>query len=170
MKSIMVLDSGDYMSTTKIVKKVTVRAVIVKDGRLLLQRDGAGVYKLPGGGVEVGEDYIDTLRREVLEEVGRDIVSETIEEIGMISEVRRDVFDPQVKFIRDTYFYKCDITDEEHELKLTQSEERAGFYATWADIDEIIEVNSRHGLKECMKRDTFFLKWYKEETEVGNNK
>ncbi|MBR6896756.1 MAG: NUDIX domain-containing protein [Lachnospiraceae bacterium] len=169
MKTIMVLDSGDYENTKRTVTKVTVRALIERDGKLLMQRDGAGVFKIPGGGVEGDEDHTETLVREVLEETGREVIPETIKEIGVIREIRRDVFDRDVKFVRDSYFYTCDVNDSEHELSLTQSEKKAGFCALWSEPSQVISVNSAHGLKDCMKRDTEFLKWYMGEKKGGDN-
>ena len=45
-------------------------AVVVKDGRLLLLEDRWGRWGLPSGFVEKGETPEETLRREVLEELG----------------------------------------------------------------------------------------------------
>jgi 8-oxo-dGTP pyrophosphatase MutT (NUDIX family) len=45
-------------------------AVIVRDGRLLLLEDRWGRWGLPSGFVEKGESAEETLRREVLEELG----------------------------------------------------------------------------------------------------
>jgi 8-oxo-dGTP diphosphatase len=53
--------------------RVTVRAVIIRDGALLLSEydDETGLhYNLPGGGVEPGEGLHEALRREVMEETG----------------------------------------------------------------------------------------------------
>ena len=45
--------------------------VIYKDGKVLLQkRNDNGTWALHGGGMELGETYIDTLMREVKEELG----------------------------------------------------------------------------------------------------
>ncbi len=45
--------------------------VIYKDGKILLQRrEDNGMWALHGGGMEVGELYIDTLNREIKEELG----------------------------------------------------------------------------------------------------
>jgi ADP-ribose pyrophosphatase YjhB (NUDIX family) len=55
-----------------------VRAVIIRDGRVLLLRkqyeDGSELFALPGGGQETGESLEDSLRRECREEIGTDIV------------------------------------------------------------------------------------------------
>lgn len=51
---------------------LAVSAAIVRDGRLLVvrraRRPAAGLFTLPGGGVEVGETLQEAVRREVMEE------------------------------------------------------------------------------------------------------
>ena len=47
-------------------------AVIIRDGKVLLQRDGSE-YALPGGHVRAGETGAEAVRRELLEETGADI-------------------------------------------------------------------------------------------------
>jgi len=49
----------------------TARGIILKDHHILLVTGhGADFYWTPGGGVEDGESIIDTLRREIQEELG----------------------------------------------------------------------------------------------------
>lgn len=57
------------------IDRLVVGAVIVRDGNVLLLRRSArdfmgGVYELPSGRVELGEDLADALIREVKEETG----------------------------------------------------------------------------------------------------
>ena len=62
------------------------------------------------------------------------------------------------------------IPDSRLRMKtLTQSEKKAGFCALWSEPSQVISVNSAHGLKDCMKRDTEFLKWYMGEKKGGDN-
>ena len=51
--------------------KQTARAVIIRDGRLLLvTAHDKGYYWLPGGTVEDGESMVEALHRELAEELG----------------------------------------------------------------------------------------------------
>jgi ADP-ribose pyrophosphatase YjhB (NUDIX family) len=48
----------------------SVRCVVLRDGAVLVVRDPVGVHITPGGRREPGETYIETLRREIVEETG----------------------------------------------------------------------------------------------------
>jgi 8-oxo-dGTP diphosphatase len=71
---------------------LTVDAVIMKDGKIVLIKRGAepfqGYYALPGGFVEYGETVEAALRREVLEETG--LVVEISSLVGIYSDPNRD--------------------------------------------------------------------------------
>ena len=55
---------------------LAVSAAIIRGGKVLVVRrarpPAAGLYTLPGGGVEVGETLIEAVRREVREETALD--------------------------------------------------------------------------------------------------
>lgn len=66
----------------------TAKAIIVQDNRILFvkyisKRTGIVYYVLPGGGQEGGETFVDTLKRECLEELGAEI---DVGEIALITE------------------------------------------------------------------------------------
>ena len=65
MKILATFDARDYEGTTGIYEKYSIRAIIVRDGRLAMQCSQEGEYKIPGGGQEPGENYEQTLIREV---------------------------------------------------------------------------------------------------------
>lgn len=55
----------------KAIKRDTARAVVIKDGKILLierRRSGLHYYSIPGGGIEAGETAEETAVREVAEE------------------------------------------------------------------------------------------------------
>jgi 8-oxo-dGTP pyrophosphatase MutT (NUDIX family) len=54
--------------------RVSAKAVIVVDGKLLLIRENGNHWDLPGGGIEHFEDIDTALKREVKEEIGLDII------------------------------------------------------------------------------------------------
>jgi 8-oxo-dGTP diphosphatase len=67
---------------TNTVLRVAAKALIINDeGRVLIVREAAtygdgtqiGRYGLPGGRIEIGESYLDGLKRECMEEVGLEI-------------------------------------------------------------------------------------------------
>lgn len=64
------------------------KAIIIQDNKILFikylsKRTGSIYYVLPGGGQEGGETFVDTLKRECLEELGAEI---EVWEIALISE------------------------------------------------------------------------------------
>ncbi|MGY5765809.1 NUDIX domain-containing protein [Brachybacterium sp. DNPG3] len=62
------------MSPTGRTPRVAVKALIVRDGQVLMNRsrtpDGQYLFEPPGGGQEHGEDQIAALERECREEIG----------------------------------------------------------------------------------------------------
>ena len=54
--------------------RLSARALIIKDGKILLNEfDNGDYYNLPGGGVELDESLKDAVKREVLEESGMSV-------------------------------------------------------------------------------------------------
>jgi 8-oxo-dGTP diphosphatase len=63
----------DYICECK--KTVSIKAVIKREGKILMVKNTHGVYDLPGGRMRCGESIRDALFREVQEEIGKDISS-----------------------------------------------------------------------------------------------
>lgn len=53
--------------------RVSAKALVVRDGLLLLVQEGSSQWDLPGGGIEHGEDIFGGLRREILEETSLEV-------------------------------------------------------------------------------------------------
>lgn len=86
MKKLLLMDEKNYGESLEEIYRVAVRSIIFKYGKLLMIESDDGELKFPGGGMEDGEDDIETLIRETLEETGFSVVPETVREFGEIEE------------------------------------------------------------------------------------
>ena len=93
MELLKKFDAQNYKDTTSVFEKYTIRGIIVRDGKIAMQCSKEGEYKIPGGGMEAGETYVEALAREVKEETGLFIIPEKAVGLGEILEVRKDIFD-----------------------------------------------------------------------------
>lgn len=157
MKSLLVLDSRNYDESLPTIEKYSVRALICKNGQYAMQLSGKGEYKLPGGCVEPGEDFVEALGREIQEEVGLVMIPDSVVEIGEITEKRLDVFDEGKKYVCHSLFYHVDVEDRVVPTNMTESEIAKGFHPVWADLDTMIRDNNALLTESWQKRDTTFL-------------
>ena len=162
MQTIFVLDEKNYTEDMPVFERYGVRAIIQRDGLFAMQQSNTGEYKIPGGGMDKGETIAEALAREVREETGLVIKTETMQELGEILDVHKDIFDGKSKYVAHSLHYSCDVEDELVETAMTESEIAKGFHLAWADIDTIIETNERLMKENWQLRDTKFLRWYKE--------
>lgn len=168
MKRLLLLDTKDYTEDMPIVEKTTVRAIIIRNGKVAMQQSRAGVFKILGGVVEPGETQEQTLAREVEEEGGLILKPDTIKPIGYIEEKRRDVFETDKIYHCNTYFYSCEAEDYEVSLKLTDSEIERGYRLVWASPKQIVDTNTAL-LKDAWKmRDTKFMEMLAEEGVIND--
>jgi 8-oxo-dGTP diphosphatase len=95
---------------------VAVRAMIVRDGKVLMLRESGqyaeganeGKYDFPGGRVAMGENVIEALKRETEEECGLKVTSYTP---VFVDEWRPVVKGEQWQIIG--IFFKCEVEDGE---------------------------------------------------------
>lgn len=158
MKILACFDEKNYADTTKVFEKYNIRGIVLLDGKLAMQRSKDGEYKIPGGGIEAEESHVEALRRELREEVGLVLVEGSMKELGEITEIRRDIFDADTKYICHSLFYACEVTEERVPITPTASEIRKGYQPVWETPAEIYETNTRWGVEPWIKRDTAFIK------------
>ena len=157
MKVLAVFDEKNYTDDMPKFERYCVRGVIVRDGKIAMQKGSSGEYKILGGGMEPDEDVVLSLAREVQEESGLVIKPETIREAGEIFEAREDLFEKGTKYICHSLFYFCDAEDELRETHMTESELEKGYHLEWATCEEIIEGNQPFMHQPWIRRDTEFI-------------
>lgn len=124
----------------KITTRLAVRAIVIKDNKLLMVHTNKGDYKLPGGGVKRIETHEAALRREVTEETGY-IVNRVKEEVGRIIQRNPNQFDTNGIFQMTSYYYLCDVKKNITRQHLDRYEQEQEFSPVWMELDEVIAKN-----------------------------
>ncbi|MEK7060014.1 MAG: NUDIX domain-containing protein [Patescibacteria group bacterium] len=144
------------------VKKYSVReagrAVVIDENNkiALLHVSKENYYKLPGGGIEEGEDKMSALKRECQEEIGCDI--EVVNEIGFIVEYRKIFSLKQI-----SYCYLAKVKGKKRTPNFTDDEKGGGFEQVWLSYNEALKVLvesktiSIEGKDYIVPRDIIFL-------------
>ncbi len=120
------------------------RAIVIDDEKniAILYASKQDYYKLPGGGVEKGEDSIVAIKRECIEEIGCNI--EILEEIGSIIEYMK-IF----KIKQTSYCYFAKVEGKKMKPNYTEEEKRRGFQTLWLPYEEALDK-----LKSCIDDST----------------
>ena len=84
MEKILVMDEHNYDDNLEEILRISVRGIIFVNGKLMMVENSFGEVKLPGGGMELGEEDYQVLLREVKEETGYDVIPESIKPFGEI--------------------------------------------------------------------------------------
>jgi 8-oxo-dGTP pyrophosphatase MutT (NUDIX family) len=133
-----------------IIRKAARAVVFDKDNKIaLLKISKHNYFKLPGGGVEKGEDLFVALKRECLEETGCQIIVKN--EIGKILEFRE--FDPGGKLQQESFCYLAYVNGEKGEPSFTEEEVKGGFQLLWISLKDAIN------LLKTSKPDTYVGKF-----------
>ncbi|KKU62400.1 MAG: hypothetical protein UX87_C0049G0001, partial [Candidatus Amesbacteria bacterium GW2011_GWA1_47_16] len=136
-----------------------VRAVVLDENNhvALLYVAKEKYYKLPGGGIEAGEDKAAALRRECQEEIGSEI--KVVGELGYIVEYRK------FSSLKQTsYCYLTQLKSKTGSTQFTDEEKHNRFKSVWLPIPEALRVLSAitaigiEGRDYISPRDTAFLK------------
>lgn len=133
------------------------RAVIFDENNLvpLLYNSKYNYHKIPGGGIDSGENQVQALLREVLEETG--CIIKTTGEVGQIVEFRSEF-----NLLQTSYCYLGEVIAK-GETNFTKDELSNGFKLVWLTLDEAISTieNDKPTDYEgsfIQQRDIMFLK------------
>ena len=111
------------------------RAVVIKDGKILLAHETASDYwQLPGGGFEKNESPEDCCIREVEEETGYLVLP--VRKFLILSEYYDDI-----RYV--SHYFVCEITGR-GKRNPTETEKSRGLEPQWLSLQKAIDVFSRH--------------------------
>ncbi len=134
------------------------RSIVLNDSQkiALLFVSKNNYHKLPGGGIEAGEDIRTALHREVMEEAGVNI--NVLGEVGTIIEYRN-----KQEMLQISYCYYSEVQGDINEPSFTDEEADSGFQLKWVTLDEAISMLENdtpddYSGKFIQSRDLSFLK------------
>lgn len=137
----LTLDVEDY--------KLNIRAgaVIIHNKKILTHKNiNKDYYCLPGGRVKIGENSIETVKRELQEELNKDV-----EITGYVATIE-NFFELEEKKYHEIYFlHKIEFINEEDkkiESTIHNMEGKEYLIYEWLDLDKIDEYNI---MPSCLK-------------------
>lgn len=133
MKKIEILGDNRFETFTK--TRDGCRAVIVKDGMILLTHETvSGWWLLPGGGLEEGETDEECVIREVEEETG--YIVRPVDKF-------LHVYEYYEEYRYGGYCFICEVVGK-GEMKPTEVEIKRGIEPQWIPLEDAIEIFSKH--------------------------
>jgi 8-oxo-dGTP diphosphatase len=118
-------------------------------------------YKLPGGGLDTGEDKVQAFQRECVEEIGTDV--EVIKELGDVIEYRDEKM-----YVLTSHCFIARAAGDKQKAVFTEREQKNGFKeAVWVSLDAAIELMKGSSVdnyfaKFIVERDLCILEKVKE--------
>ena len=142
MECILLMDEKNYAPDLEEIYRVAVRGIIFIDGKLLMVENSFGEAKLPGGGMDAGEDDYQALVREVKEETGYDVIPETIKPFGEVEEKRLSLSEPMI-WHQINRLYFCEVYPEQGACDYSENEKKHGFRQVLYTLEEALERNRK---------------------------
>ena len=129
------IDGKSYsVDSADLIFNPAVYGVVIRDGMVLLLPTN-GRFAIPGGSIEIGENHIDALKREVKEETGFDVVPVRL--INAHTSLYRS-FKTGKNFHCLQLFYLCHVVGDSNTApSLTDDEKRYLKPAQWFSIQDL---------------------------------
>lgn len=130
-------DKHDVLDPTVYRERLAARAIIFNNrGEIaLLHSTMHGYYKLPGGGIEAGEDWQSAVLREAEEEIGCTVRLRPVE-VGRIVEWRKE----HDRLRQISFCGVADVIGDIAPNALTDDEKKAGLAPVWASFSRAIDL------------------------------
>ena len=142
MRLLFEIDAKDYDPAGRRFYRPSVRGIIIRENRVAMIHSLAfDYYKFPGGGMEPGEDQLETLIREVREETGLAVDPASVREYGWVHRIHRSHRPTEEIFVQENYDYLCDAPGEPGETALTPKEAEERFVLEFVDPQAAIRAN-----------------------------
>lgn len=122
--------------------KLNIRAagVIIHNNKILVHRNiNSNHYALIGGRVEIGEDSVETVKREIMEETGKEV-----EIIGYVATIENFFKMNEQKYHEIMFIHKVEFVEEQDKQiqeTIKNIEGKDYLQYEWLDIDKIDEYN-----------------------------
>lgn len=129
--------------------KLNIRAggLIIHNNKILAHKNiNKDHYCIPGGRIELGENSETTIKREIQEELGKDI-----DILKYLSTIENFFYMNEKKYHELYFLYRIEFKNEEDkkiEYTMHNMEGKDYLQYEWLDIDKIDEYNI---LPECLK-------------------
>ena len=133
MKEMEILGANRFETFTK--TRSGSRAVIIRDGKILLSHETrSGWWLVPGGGIEEGETPEECCVREVEEETG--YIVQPIQEFLILYE-----YYEECRYI--SHYFICKVSGC-GQINLTEAELERGLEPQWISLQEAVDMFSHH--------------------------
>lgn len=154
MRELFTIDKKNYIENGTVGRRPSVRGIVIRDGKIAMMHSlKYDYYKLPGGGIEEGEQLEDTLIREVREESGLVVKRESIREFGYVRRIEKGKVEDI--FIQENFYFLCEVEETVQSQQLDDYEEEELFTLEFVTPWHAISVNENADHKEKDSQQTF---------------
>ena len=145
MKQLFAIDLKDYEEGDRVFRRPSARGIIMKKDKIaLVYSRKEHYYKFPGGGIKDNEEQEQALIREVKEEVGLQVIPDSITPFGSVLRRQKSNCAPDTVFEQENFYYFCETEDRVTPQQLDDYEQEAEFVLRFVSLDEAIETNRKY--------------------------
>ncbi|MFG6178604.1 NUDIX domain-containing protein [Halomonas sp. THAF12] len=113
------------------------RALILRDGYLLLLRKEGDVYALPGGGQDTGESLEGALQRECREEIDTDVLSPSLVQVCDYFKLKRT--EPPTRRHQVDFLFRATVPDD-YTPRNGASPDKRQLDVLWVEVDVLARL------------------------------